>query len=69
MVIVGVVPNGAFVGATAVFVELFFPSGTREIAMPGVEVGDDVVEVAGRIVLDEACWVELLGEIVHLFDP
>ena len=69
MTVASVVPDGAFVGPTAVFVELRFPSGAGEVAMPGVEVGDEVVEVTGRVVLDKTGWVELLGELIHLFHP
>ena len=37
--------------------------------MPGIEVGQDMVEIAGGVVLDETSGVELLGEEIHLLDP
>jgi hypothetical protein len=68
-VFIDVVPKGTFVGLAAVFVEFLFPSCARKITVPGVKIGEDMVEVAWGVVLDETSGVECLSEEIHIFDP
>ncbi len=63
------IPFRAGEGVAGDLVEMLAPGIAREIGMPGIDVGRDVVKVAGRVVFDQARRVELFGQAIDRGNP
>ena len=63
------IPFRAGEGVARDLVQMLAPGVARQVGVPGIDVGLDVVVVAGRVVLDQPRGVELLGQAVDRGDP
>ena len=64
-----VVPAALLEGLLVGLFESRLPEAAALVCVPGVDVGLDVVEVAGGVVFHEAGGIEPLGEMVHGAHP